>query len=260
MCASDHWQVRQLKAENDRLMELGNEARAAATNAKVLLASAPAPCAATGGGAAQPCAGPQHKQRAWLPKPAPGAPPHAAGVPVLCAWPQQWPPWQALPGGWRQPPDGAGWQHGSMPPAQGADEGVASRAETVARQQDAGSGPASAADVMGRQRRVGLPREQPRDGTQARNALQPALAGTRSVLKPGQALVDLQIDGSGRAPVADPPAAHEAAPDGGQKLQTVTRGPRAQGRAQREALRGAERQRQRWPLRRVRNWNDTVDA
>ncbi len=242
--------MRQLKAENERLMELGNEARAAATNAQLLLASTPNP-AASSAGATEPYTGPRHGQRAWLPLP-------AAGAPVLCAWPQQW-PWQLLPGGWRPAPEGSGLQHGSTaPPAWRPDEGTAGQAESAARQQDDAGGQPGAASSKVRQRRAGSLDVQPTDSMSARSALQPAVACSRPVLKPGQALIDLQIDGSGRAPGVQPPAAHEAALDGSQKLQTVTRGPRAQGRAQREALRGAERQR--WPLRRVRNWNDPVDA
>ena len=239
-------------------MELGNEARAAATKAQLLVASGPAP-AVISAGVAQPCAGPRHEQRAWLPQPAQSAAPHAAGGLVLCAWPQQW-PWQPLPCGWRPPPDESGLRQKPPQHAHGPAEGLEGRSGTVVRKQDAVDGQAGAAIVTVRERRAGSPTAQPCGSMPSRNVLHPAAAGSRSVSKPGQALVDLQIDGSGRPHTADPPAAHEAAPDGGQKLQTVTRGPRAQGRAQREALHGTERQRQRWPLRRVRNWNDTVDA
>ncbi len=237
-------------------MELGNEARAAAANAQLLLASAP-PQAAISAGANGSCAGLLHRQRAWPPLPAAGALPYTAGGPVLCAWPPQW-PWQP-PGAWQPPLNGSGLPHGSTTsPAWGADDGTTGQVESAARQQDDAGGQASAASGRISLRRAGSPEVQPRDSMPARSALQPAVASSRSVLKPAQALIDLQIDGSGRAPGVQPPAAHEAARDGGQKLQTVTRGPRAQGRAQREALRGADRQR--WPLRRVRNWNDTADA
>ena len=235
-------------------MDLGNEARAAATNAQLLLASAPLDA-----GPSRPSARRPDEQRVWLPSPAlHGVPPPVTALPVG-VWPHQW-PWQLVAAGWR-PPDGQGTHHDSRHPPRGRDDGVEGASEPEEGQRHDRGGQAAAANGKVRQQQAGSARSLNSDSVSACGALQPAAAGGRaSPLKPssGQALVDLQIDGSGRAPAAAPPAAHEAAPHGGQKLQTVNRGHRGRGRTQRETLRGS--QPQRWPLRRVRNWNDTLDA
>ena len=245
--------MRELKGENERLMELGNEARAEATNARMLLASAPP--APSGLSVVSPCTGQPHEQRAWLPPPAQRAPPHCNSAPA-CAWPRQW-PWELPPPGWLHP-DGLGYDDASSQPGPGRNADVDRQVEVAAEQQDDVEGQHAALSGKHVQHRASTARSVARGSTLARRVLMPAVASSGAVLQPSQALADLQIDGSGRAPVLASPAAQEAARRGGQKLQTANRGARAQARAQRETLRCPQQQRR--PLRRVRNWNDTLDA
>ena len=225
-------------------MELGNEARATAANAQLLLA---ADVRAHG-----PDTAPAAVQRIWLPPPSQhGAPPVTAAA--ICAWPQH-----CLPH-----PLSAGWGPWPAHPPQAFKNhaGQVVQPKAAAALEDSGRGQ-NAGGVVGQEARLRADSvwALDRDTVPARSSAQPWRAVRnvgRPEQKPGQALVPLQIDGSGRVPASGSTDARDIAAGSGQKIQTANRGGRvcATSRSQREVRHGSQQRTAQ--QRRVRNWNHT---
>ena len=232
-------------------MELGNEARAAASNARQLLASAAAPAACTCGRGRDTA--PVASQRMWLPPPSlPGSLPVPSAA--VCAWPQHFLPHPVL-GTWGPCP--------AQPPPQmmGHRAGQAVQPHAAAALSSGSYGLDAMEGVRKdvKQLRGDSAHEQGRNPAPTRDVAQQWRAargagGPRQ--KPGMALVPLQIDGSGRAPAAAARDARDGALVNRPKVQAANRGGQtgARLRSQRESLRGPQQQKAQ--QRRVRNWND----